>query len=155
MVEQIQGLLTQFFSQEEMKDHFLVEIIENGKKLEIYLDSDTAITFDICKKVSRFLEEYLDEQGIMGDDYILEVSSAGVGKPLKFPRQFKKNIGRKIQITTKSGEKHVGILSGSDDMYCNIQQTIQILEGKKKKKQDITLNFQYSEIDKAKILISI
>ncbi|MBK7425881.1 MAG: hypothetical protein IPI60_02010 [Saprospiraceae bacterium] len=88
--EKIKALLDEKWLEPDFSDCFLVEIILKGNKLEVYLDSDTAITFEKCKKVSRVLEAYLDETKVLGAEYTLEVSSAGVGKPLLMPRQFEK-----------------------------------------------------------------
>lgn len=77
-------------------------------------------------------EQFLDESLLMGDDYILEVSSPGLSRPLKLPRQFKKNIGREVTMTNSDKTKTVGILTQADDENFQITRSVTRKEGKKK-----------------------
>lgn len=96
---------------------YLVEVNlrgeRGGKILEVFVDTDAGISADNLTAVSRSLSEELDRMDIIPGKYRLEVSSPGLGKPLKFPRQYAKNIGRKLDVTyqTTGGEaKMEGIL---------------------------------------------
>jgi len=146
--------LDTFFQQEGNEQHFLVEIDQKGKRLEVYLDSDTGITFDVCKKVSRHLEAFLDESGLMGDDYLLEVSSAGVGRPLLWPRQYRKNIGRNLQVTLSDGEVQQGTLTMAGDDSFAIEWTTKEKQGKKNVQVLHRLEYPYTEIKKAIIKLT-
>ena len=88
MIEQtIPQLLAEKFQESEFDDFFLVDLkLGINNKLEVFVDSDSQVTFEKCRKISRFLEEHLDQEGWLGDRYVLEVSSPGVGRPLKFLR---------------------------------------------------------------------
>ena len=87
--EQIIKIVEKYFELADRNDCFVVELVMKTKKLEIYIDSDDAIDFGICRKVSRVVEEFLDEGKQMGEDYTLEVSSPGLSRPLRLPRQLK------------------------------------------------------------------
>ena len=100
MVEsKIESLLEVKFQEEEFTDCFLIEVkLHANKKLDVFIDSDAGVTFEKCQKISRYLEQYLDEEGWLGDSYVLEVSSPGISRPLKLLRQYPRNIGRKVEV---------------------------------------------------------
>ncbi|MBK6609894.1 MAG: ribosome assembly cofactor RimP [Sphingobacteriales bacterium] len=89
---------------------FLVEIRTGGKKIEVYADCDENMDLNKCTAISRYLEPFLDAADFVPEDYVLEVSSPGMGNPFKVVRQYTKNIGREVQVTLISGEKIEGIL---------------------------------------------
>jgi len=101
IIEQIIALLDKKFEEEDFNDCFLVEAHHNNSKLELFIDSDSNITFTKCRKISRYLESFIDENGWLGEKYTLDVSSPGITRPLKFKRQYVKNIGRKMEIKLK------------------------------------------------------
>ena len=101
----------------EEKDLFLVDIkFPAGRKIEVYVDSDEGIHIDECAAISRFLENKLDGSGLVPDNYILEVSSPGMTNPLKLPRQYKRRVGRVLEIVKSNGEQLAGkLISVSDN----------------------------------------
>jgi ribosome maturation factor RimP len=149
IIHVLTGMLSDLFAEEGNRDHFLVEMSLKGKKLEVFLDSDSAITFDVCRMVSRFLEAYLDEQGLLGDDYLLEVSSAGVGRPLLLPRQFQKNVGRWLQVTDNEGQPFLGQLSAATEKDFTVTWTTKEKVGKKNVTVTKEMTWAYPEIKKA------
>jgi ribosome maturation factor RimP len=151
--EKIKALLDEKWLEPDFSDCFLVEIILKGNKLEVYLDSDTAITFEKCKKVSRVLEAYLDETKVLGAEYTLEVSSAGVGKPLLMPRQFEKNKSRELEIQKADGTNLNGILSDVTETHIVVTESVKLKEGKKQVKKDLTHEIPFREIKKAIVKI--
>lgn len=66
--------------------------------LRTYIDKEGGITVDDCEIVSRRLGEWLDEKDFISDSYILEVSSPGLGRPLKKEKDFKRSIGKDVDI---------------------------------------------------------
>jgi len=109
-IDKIKEALEAKFKEEEFLDCFLLDININGKKVEIYADSDTGIKFWQCQKLSRAVEAYLDESLALGDDYLLEVSSPGVDKPLTLYRQYPRNVGRTLDLTLTEDRKVIGKL---------------------------------------------
>ena len=72
--EKIVELLEEKFKEEEFTDCFLIDIkLHKHNKLDIFLDSDTGITFRKCQRISRYLESFIDEEGWLGEKYVLEV----------------------------------------------------------------------------------
>lgn len=66
--------------------------------LRAYIDKEGGITVDDCEIVSRRLGEWLDEKDFITDSYILEVSSPGLGRPLKKDKDFERSIGKDVDI---------------------------------------------------------
>ncbi len=156
MVEtQIAALLAQKLEEEDWQDCFLVDVkLSASKKLEVLLDADSGITLDRCKKISRWLEAQLDENGWLGESYALEVSSPGVGRPLKLIRQYHQNIGRTLEASLKSGEQQTGkLLTVTDDNF-TLEYEIKVKEGKKNKKEIIQTVIPFEEVTKTIVKIS-
>lgn len=135
-------------------DTFVVEIKANNNKVEIFLDSDESVTFEKCRKISRLMEETLDDEKWLGEKYTLDVSSAGVGRPLRFNRQYVKNIGRTIEVKTKDAEKIKGTLAqaNGDDFGVEITKTVK--KGKKKTKVTELIMVNYEDVKEAKIKVT-
>lgn len=77
-----------------------VEYVKEGANwyLRVYADKEGGININDCVLVSRALEEKLDEDDFIKEAYILEVSSPGLGRPLKKERDFLRSIGQSIDI---------------------------------------------------------
>lgn len=152
-IKGIEEKIEQFFEENAMNDCFFVESQVKGKKIEIFIDRDGGISFDVCKKVSRYLEADFDESKIYGEDYILEVSSPGVGTPLKLPRQYKNNVGREIELLIEDRKmKGELIKAGEEEITIQFEEVVK--EGKKKIKNVVTVDLKYADIKSAKIKIS-
>ncbi len=152
---QLTALLAQKFEEEDFQDCFLVDLtLSPSKKLEVLVDTDSGITLDRCKKISRWLEAHLDESGWLGDTYALEVSSPGVGRPLKLVRQFRQNIGRTVETSLKSGVALSGKLIAVSDDDFTIEYITTVKEGKKNKKETIQTVLPFGEVTKTIVKIS-
>lgn len=68
--------------------------------LRAYIDKPGGITVLDCEKVSRALSDTLDEEDFVEESYIFEVSSPGLGRPLKKPRDFERSLGEEVEIRT-------------------------------------------------------
>jgi ribosome maturation factor RimP len=95
----------------EHENLYLIEVkVLPGFKVQVFVDGDENITINQCASISRQLEAYLDEGDLVPDNYTLEVSSPGMTSPLLLPRQYKKRLGRTLEVTTGNGEKILGVL---------------------------------------------
>ena len=87
--------------------------------LRAYIDKNGGITIDDCELVSRALSDALDKDDFIEDAYILEVSSPGLGRHLKRPRDFEKSIGQEIEVHTykpiDKQKEFFGILESYND----------------------------------------
>ena len=79
-----------------------VEYVKEGGTwyLRTYIDKEGGISIDDCEKVSRRLSDILDEKDYIDDTYIMEVSSSGLGRPLKKEKDFKRSLGKEVDIRT-------------------------------------------------------
>lgn len=140
-------LLAEKFSEEGFSDCFLVELnVFQKPRIEIFIDCDHGVSHEMCVSVSRHIEKYLDESKVLGEKYILEVSSPGLERPL-IPRQFKKNTGRNLKVKLNSGETLKGILKEPTENGF-------ILEISDKKEGVTLLPVSFEEIEFAKIIVS-
>lgn len=154
MEDKIERLVNDAFVELEYTDCFIVDIKINNTKVEIFLDSDSSITFEKCRRVSRMVEAVLDEKQWLGEKYMLDVSSAGVGKPLKFVRQYVKNIGRNVEVKTHDGEKVKGTLSAANEEQITVTYEETVKEGKKKKKIVVDQEIPMESVKETKIKVS-
>lgn len=151
---QIEILVDKGLNELELKDCFLVDVNIHKQKLEIFIDSDDQVTFSKCKRLSRYIEAVLDEEKWLGESYTLEVSSAGVGRPLKFPRQYKKNIGRQIEVKSNAGETYKGVLSEVSSKSIKVVWVEKEMQGKKKVTIEKQIILKLEDIEIAKIKVS-
>lgn len=97
-----------------------VEYVKEGSSwyLRAYIDKDGGITVDDCELVSRAFSDMLDKEDFIEDSYILEVSSPGLGRPLKKDKDFKRNIGNEVELklykAVNKVKEDVGILTAFD-----------------------------------------
>jgi ribosome maturation factor RimP len=56
------------------------------------------ITIDECATVSRALEAWLDATGALGQRYVLEVSSPGIERPVRWPEHWERFTGRDVHV---------------------------------------------------------
>lgn len=151
---ELENLIEKGLEELSLEDTYLVNIKTNNNKIEIFLDSDTGIDFLKCQKVSRWLEAVLDENKAFGDNYILEVSSSGVGSHLKLLRQYTKNIGRIIDIKYGENQHIKGTLKAVVDDIISVEHEVTRKVGKKNVKSVETEQIKFEEIIESKIKIS-
>jgi ribosome maturation factor RimP len=98
-----------------------VEYVKEGANwyLRIYADKEGGININDCVAISRALEAKLDEEDKITDAYILEVSSPGLGRQLKKEKDYKRSIGKEVEIKLYKARNKVkefeGILKDFDE----------------------------------------
>jgi len=119
-IERMIGALT-----EEQPGYFLVEVkIKPTNNVKVYLDGDEGISIEKCIMFNRALYKQLEESGLFpADDFSLEVSSPGLDEPLKLFRQYKKNIGREVEVLLKDGSKIEGKLLSAEEEAIAVEET--------------------------------
>jgi ribosome maturation factor RimP len=134
-------------------DQFLVEVtVSSSNVIHVMVDSDTGISINQIVEISRFIESNLDREA---EDFELSVFSAGLSEPFSLVRQYKKNVGKEIEVLLANGQKYTGILSVVEDLGINLEVTTkEKLEGSKKKELVTRVHhFDYSEIKEAKKIL--
>lgn len=97
-----------------------VEYVKEGGSwyLRAYIDKPGGINVDDCEIVSRELSDILDEKDFIDEAYILEVSSPGLGRPLKKEKDFKRSLGQEVEVRTyrmmDRKKEFIGILKDHD-----------------------------------------
>jgi ribosome maturation factor RimP len=153
--EKLGQLLAEKFAEEDFKDFFLVEIKYNAakKKLEVFVDSDNSMTIEQSAQINRYLQQHIDENGWLGETYTLDVSSPGVGNPLKLHRQYVKNIGRNVVLKLVDNTEKEGLLTAVSEEGITIEYENIIKEEKKKRKEKVEAQIVWAAIQEAVVTI--
>lgn len=161
MIElQIEKYILEKLEEPEFSDYYLLEVKYNpaNKKVEVFIDSDAGISLGVTSKLNRYLQTQIDEADLLGEKYILDVSSPGITKPLKLVRQYRKNLGRTLEITYKVEGRNVrqkGTLTKVDDEQgIVIQYDVKEKIGKKNVVKIVEKELAFDEIEKAVVKVS-
>ena len=152
-MERIEGLKGIITSKLTEPSQFLVDVIVKGhksaQKVLVVIDGDQGVTIDDCANLSRELSKVFDDLHLFEESYLLEVSTPGLDHPLKLKRQYFKNIGRKIKVTTFQGTDE-GKLVSVDDEKITLEKEI----GTGKQKETKLVDIAFTDIDKTFVLVS-
>jgi len=134
-------------------DFFIVEIsINPNNQILVEIDSLNGVSIETCIEVSRYISSKFENEI---EDYELEVSSAGISQPFKVLKQYQKFIDKEVEVLSKTGIKHTGILkeANADNFIVSITKRVKLPEAKRK--QDVTEDvvFAYNEIKYTKYII--
>lgn len=132
-------------------DCFLVSLsISGDNQIMVEIDSETSVDLDFCVELTRYIEQHFDRDA---EDYSLEIGSYSITKPFVDRRQYRKNIGRKVEVLTEESRKIRGTLVAVDNDGFTLEiEEKELLEGKKRKKlvkKEITL--LYSSVKQTKL----
>lgn len=154
-LENIKNFVSGLTSQS--KTTFPVDVkMTPGNHITVLLDDDDGITIDKCSQVNKALYKYIEDTALFGDsNFSLEVSSSGVGEPLKLHRQYKKNIGRSLHILMNDDSVKEGKLTGVSEEEITIEEK-ENPAGRGKSNKIITkqITIQFNEIKHATVLIT-
>ena len=93
--------------------------------MRIYIDKEGGIFINDCELISRALSEILDKDDPIEDAYILEVSSPGLGRPIKKDKDFQRNLGDEVEVRTykpiNKQKEFVGLLDAWDKESVTLQ----------------------------------
>ena len=116
--------------------------------LRFYIDKDGGVNINDCETVSRAMSDLLDKDDFIEDAYILEVSSPGLGRPIKKEKDFIRNTGREIEFKLFKAEdgtkEFTGILKAFD------KDTVTVLLNEEEKvfeRKNIALIREYVDWD--------
>ncbi|MDE7430324.1 MAG: ribosome maturation factor RimP [Lachnospiraceae bacterium] len=105
-----------------------VEYVKEGSNwyLRVYIDKENGINVDDCELISRALSDLLDEKDFIEEAYILEVSSPGLGRPLKKDKDFERSLTEEVEVKlykAKDGTKdYKGVLKAYDKDTITIEE---------------------------------
>ena len=107
--------------------------------LRVYIDKEGGITIYDCEIISRALSDLLDEKDYIDEAYILEVSSPGLGRPLKKDKDFARSIGEEVDVKLFKPIEKQKEFSGILESYNDTEVTIRLDE-------DTVMNFNRKDI---------
>lgn len=149
--EKVAGLLEKGL--EEHPSLFLIDLsITGANKIVVTLDGDNGVTLQDCIDISRAIEHNLDREE---EDFSLEVASAGATSPLVKPRQYRKNIGRTLNVKQTDGQETEAEITDANEEFIVLEWTArepkQIGKGKEtvRKRAEIP----YQDIKEAVVVI--
>ena len=119
---------------------------QKNKIIEIFIDHEKdGVTTKACASISRDIGEQIDTEELITSKYRLDVSSPGLERPLKFIRQYVKNIDRKFEVeyqTEEDTNKFEGKLVSVEGEKLTF----------KTNKEEVLIDFE--KIKSAKVIIS-
>lgn len=117
-----------------------VEYVKEGstKYLRVYIDKEGGITVDDCEVISREFNDVLDREDYIDEAYIFEVSSPGLGRPLKKDRDFARSLGEEVEVrlfkALNKKKEYTGILKAFD------AQTVTIETGEEGQEEEVVFD---------------
>jgi len=149
--EKVQELIDEFISENDTV--FLVSFkMSPSNQIEVLIDSTDGISVKNCIELSRHIEGNFDREEV---DFSLLVSSAGLSEPFKVFKQYKKNIGKNVNVFLKEGKKLFGkMIDAEEGEGITLETTRKEKVGKKKTNIIEQHSFSFDQIDKTKIVIS-
>ena len=124
---------------------YVVECDIMSHRVDVYMDADGGLNLEDCAKMNRRLHERLEEKGIDTGQFMIDVSSPGIDRPLTILRDYKKNVGRKLEIQDTQGKTISGLL-----VFVDAEHII-LKNGKGAKAKNESINF--NQIAEAKTTI--
>ncbi|RKN79502.1 ribosome assembly cofactor RimP [Ulvibacterium marinum] len=148
--DKVEMLLKEALAKDESL--FLIDFsISSDNTIKVVIDGDKGVSLQDCMKVSRAIEHSLDRDE---EDFSLEVTSSGAASPIHIPRQYKKNIGRKLKVRTQEGTYEGNLVETLEN---GIVLTWKAREPKPIGKGKITVQkkkeINFSEIEEAKVIL--
>lgn len=126
-----------------------------ANEMLVEIDSFNGVDVDYCAQINRFLQTEIEKQT---DDYELEVGSVSLTDPFKTVMQYRKHLGKEIELLRKADSKKLkGVLVDVEDEYfaVDVEEKVKV-EGKKRPQLQITtLNFKYDDVVYAKYLLKV
>jgi len=146
----VEKLLNQALDQRN--DLFLIELLVlEDNQIKVVIDGDNGVSVEDCVFISRAIEHNLDREE---HDFSLEVTSTGATEPLEHKRQYKKNLGRVLEVKTISNSFE-GTITSADENEITLEWKAREPKpvGKGKVTVKKKVNVPYSDIVKAKVMI--
>jgi ribosome maturation factor RimP len=129
---------------------FLVDVrIGVSNRITVLADKNEGITIDECAGIHRHIESRLDREI---EDYELQVSSPGLDSPFIVIEQYRKNEGKKVEVTDTTGMKYSGTLKNVNSGGFELETEVKV-KGWPKEMKDLSFNFE--NIKSTRVTITI
>lgn len=136
----------------EGTDIFLVSLsISSTNVIVVEIDADSSVDIDACVSLSNYIESNLDRDK---EDFELTVTSASLSDPFKVHRQYLKNVGKMVTVTTAQRKYQGTLLAVTDDsVTVKHIDVVKVPPKNKKKEMEFTTEIPFSEIEKTECVI--
>lgn len=127
--EAVETMVDQLLAGQDVVELVDVEYVKEHTDwyLRVYIDKDGGIDIEDCQELSEKLEAELDEKNTIPDSYILEVSSPGIDRVLRKPRDYEREQGKKVDVSLYApmdGKKELtGVLTGFDGKAITLDES--------------------------------
>jgi len=148
--DKVKALLNEALGQDESL--FLIDFTMGAdNSIQVVIDGDNGVSVEDCVRISREIEQDLDREE---EDFSLTVTSSGAASLMVNPRQYRKNVGRKVRVRTLNEEFEGNLVATSDSgivLEWKAREPKPIGKGKVtvQKKKKIT----FSDIKEAKVIL--
>jgi ribosome maturation factor RimP len=149
--EQIEAIVE---SNIDPSKHFIVDIsVSAANKINVEIDGFKGLSIDDCVALSRKIEKSIDHET---EDFELEVSSPGLTQPFKVLQQYKKYIGKDVEVLFNNGVKtNARLLAVAENGIDIEEEKIIKPEGSKKKEKILEKKFvEFESLKSTKLIIS-
>ncbi len=136
-------------------DLFEVDTVVSPRNvIRVFIDAETGVSIEDCVPVSRHIEGGLDRDK---EDFEIEVSSAGLDRPLKKARQYRKNIGRRLKLVDRENNTWKGTIVSADDegltLHCDAPKGRRKKAAAPEAEENPDRYFAYAQVKEARIEI--
>jgi ribosome maturation factor RimP len=136
----------------EETSNFVVDVkVLTGNRIFVFIDGDEGVSIDDCIKLSKHIESSLNRDV---EDFSLDVSSAGLTSPLKILRQYKRFLGKPIEIITSDGQKQKGVLVEYSEENIKIKAISDRKKSAKVKQEENSIVIPFKVIKEVKPVIT-
>jgi len=133
----------------------LVDLKRRGSPNQVRLqvridrpDGSAGVTVDDCASVSRGLEAWLDNTELLGPRYVLEVSSPGIERPIRWAEHWRRFVGHDVKVRLINvGRVRATILEADDDRVTLKLENGEVLESLITEARDATLVIDWDNLD--------
>jgi len=116
--------------------------------LRVYIDREGGVTIDDCELASREIEAVLDVEDPIPYSYVLEVSSPGLDRPLKKPKDFKRFSGKKVRLVTREPVEKQNFFVGEIELATDDNVVLLLPKDRK-------ITIQYDNISRARLEVEV
>lgn len=124
----------------------------NQVRLQIRIDrpegSEGGVTVDDCASVSRGLEAWLDDTELLGLRYVLEVSSPGIERPIRWVEHWRRFVGEDVKVRLAGiGRVRATILGVENDRISLKLENGEVIEASIEEACNATLFVDWDNLD--------
>lgn len=133
--------------------YFLVDLtVSPDNRIVVEIDSDESVDIEKCIELTREVETAFDRDK---EDYELEIGSAGITSPLRVLRQYRKYLGKEVEVLAADGKKYRGELAEADtDSFVVICREKVKKEGEKRPSiEEVSRRFEYDKVKYTKYIL--